>query len=354
MRLQNVSSIGLVLLLTACGGGGSALVPSHSAPAGNSDGANALPALPAHYTVVDLGAHVQPAAINSSNVVVGKVFPNGTGNGEAFRYSNGASAILAGDGSAAADINDNGLAVGWIQSHAAAFQANGTVTDLGAPPLSYAQAFAVNNAGTIAGTSTQSGIATCGGLLTFFAAGSAPNVINWQIQSLTLSNDGNTAVGLFQPRGPACLGTISVNLYPGGGAVPVPTGFTVDASTTAVMDSNSAGDVVGFGPTNTYQSATFFVHNANATSTEIDPPAGYSGIDGNGINDSEWIVGMLQATGNSHAFVWVNGVTTDLNTLMPASCNWVLNSASDVNNAGYIVGTGTVNGTPHGFLLIPG
>jgi hypothetical protein len=43
----------------------------------------------------------------------------------------------------------------------------------------------------------------------------------------------------------------------------------------------------------------------------------------------------------------------DLNDLIPASSGWNLQSVSDINIAGQMVGTGTINGEVHGFLLTP-
>ena len=53
-------------------------------------------------------------------------------------------------------------------------------------------------------------------------------------------------------------------------------------------------------------------------------------------------------------FIWTqrNGMQ-DLNTLISASSGWMLNSATGINFWGQIVGTGTLNGQPHGFLLTP-
>ena len=53
-------------------------------------------------------------------------------------------------------------------------------------------------------------------------------------------------------------------------------------------------------------------------------------------------------------FIWTqrNGMQ-DLNTLISATSGWVLNSATGINFWGQIVGTGTLNGQPHGFLLTP-
>jgi probable HAF family extracellular repeat protein len=43
----------------------------------------------------------------------------------------------------------------------------------------------------------------------------------------------------------------------------------------------------------------------------------------------------------------------DLNTLIPAYSGWVLQTATGINIWGQIVGEGTLNGQPHGFLLTP-
>ena len=43
----------------------------------------------------------------------------------------------------------------------------------------------------------------------------------------------------------------------------------------------------------------------------------------------------------------------DLNTLIPRNSGWILNSVSDINVWGQIVGTGTFKGNPRGFLLTP-
>lgn len=53
-------------------------------------------------------------------------------------------------------------------------------------------------------------------------------------------------------------------------------------------------------------------------------------------------------------FVWSQrSGMRDLNTLIPPNSGWVLNSASDINVWGQIVGSGTRNGLPHGYLLTP-
>jgi probable HAF family extracellular repeat protein len=53
-------------------------------------------------------------------------------------------------------------------------------------------------------------------------------------------------------------------------------------------------------------------------------------------------------------FIWSESKgIRDLNTLIRGNSGWVLNSATDINIWGQIVGEGTLKGQPHGFLLTP-
>lgn len=53
-------------------------------------------------------------------------------------------------------------------------------------------------------------------------------------------------------------------------------------------------------------------------------------------------------------FIWTHrSGMQDLNTLISAKSGWVLNSATGINFWGQIVGSGTLKGKPHGFLLTP-
>jgi uncharacterized membrane protein len=56
---------------------------------------------------------------------------------------------------------------------------------------------------------------------------------------------------------------------------------------------------------------------------------------------------------NSHAFLWSGGVMKDLNQLLPPSSGWFLEVAQSINDAGQIVGAGTLNGQDRAFLLSP-
>jgi probable HAF family extracellular repeat protein len=60
----------------------------------------------------------------------------------------------------------------------------------------------------------------------------------------------------------------------------------------------------------------------------------------------------------SHAFIWQEGVMTDLNTLLPASSNLYATMANKINERGQISGMATVLSGPdagniHAFLATP-
>jgi probable HAF family extracellular repeat protein len=77
-----------------------------------------------------------------------------------------------------------------------------------------------------------------------------------------------------------------------------------------------------------------------------DSSAAYS------INDSGQAVGWANtAAGDQHAALFSNGTVTDLNSLINAASGWILIGAYGINNAGQIVGIGTINGEQHAFLM---
>lgn len=77
------------------------------------------------------------------------------------------------------------------------------------------------------------------------------------------------------------------------------------------------------------------------------------------INDGGEVVGASLGAagpiiGPVRAFLWRNGVMTDLNTLIPADSPLYLLTAFAINNAGEIAGFGvTSGGDIHGFLATP-
>jgi probable HAF family extracellular repeat protein len=74
------------------------------------------------------------------------------------------------------------------------------------------------------------------------------------------------------------------------------------------------------------------------------------------INDKSQVTGVsLDTSFNPRAYVWQNGVMTDLNTLIPADSPLFLLVACSINSDGEIVGLAvdTSTGEAHGYLATP-
>jgi probable HAF family extracellular repeat protein len=73
------------------------------------------------------------------------------------------------------------------------------------------------------------------------------------------------------------------------------------------------------------------------------------------LNDRREITGFAISDSGPQAFVWKNGVFTDLNAALPSGSPWFLFITASMNNAGQIVATGfnMETGEVHGLLLTP-
>src|SRR6266568_1410612 len=113
---------------------------------------------------------------------------------------------------------------------------------------------------------------------------------------------------------------------------------------------NNSGQVVGFCLISNFPRP--FLWSSGSGMQNLGPlPSGNDVLvsEPAGINNSGQVVGGV------HAALWSSGSgTLDLNTL-PAvsSAGWSLGTANAINNAGQIVGSGTINGQLHAYLLTP-
>lgn len=85
------------------------------------------------------------------------------------------------------------------------------------------------------------------------------------------------------------------------------------------------------------------------TVTDLHVLPGDAGAMATGINNRGQVVGSTwDASGNwSHAFIWQNGVMTDLNTLFPPGLNLRATMGNTINNRGQITGMAVVLSGPH-------
>lgn len=246
-----------------------------------------------------------PIGINSSGMVVG----NSAGRG--FVYNNGATQFLGGfSGSPystrAAGINDAGQIVGsaWNTqgTQRATLISNGSLVDLGNLMLNgYSAGNAINNSGQVTGEAQTS----YGG------------------HAFITRNGEMVDLGAF--------------------AWGVSRGWAI----------NDMGQVAGTSLVNNIEKHAFIT---TLEDKMID--IGLSGYSSEalGINNAGQAVGYFgdNSGGSKRAFVTLNGVMTDLNTLIAANIGWTLMEAYDVNNSGQIVGWGiAANGLQRAFLLNP-
>jgi len=91
--------------------------------------------------------------------------------------------------------------------------------------------------------------------------------------------------------------------------------------------------------------------------TDLGTVPGDVSSDADGVNDWGRVVGgSYNAAGNSRAYIWQNGVMTDLNTLIPPNSPlYLLEANGGINDWGQIVGTALQisSGEVHSFLATP-
>lgn len=121
---------------------------------------------------------------------------------------------------------------------------------------------------------------------------------------------------------------------------------------------NNMGQVVGntvvpfqpgdLGNSFTLQTGWIF----SGQTTDLPFPEGGPNITATAINNEGVIVGeSALAKGSEDAFMDVNGVMIDLNSLLGPDSGWVLQDATAINNEGVIVGDGLFDGQERGFIL---
>lgn len=239
---------------------------------------------------------------------------------------------------------------------------NGVMREL--PPLggNHSFATALNNAGQIVGWAETAVVdPTCsptdGQVLQFRAvrwelknnkvekrqlppfpgdSASAATAINDAGQAVGISGDCDQAVGRFSARHAVLWSRNGqVQEIPNLGGL----------SWHTPMDINHQGDVVGFSnppgeaPLGTFISHAFLWMNGAATAQDLGTLPGDVLSEAFAINSRGQVVGVsFGGVNGSHAFIYENGVMTDLNTILGTGNGDIFQSAQDINDAGQITG----------------
>jgi probable HAF family extracellular repeat protein len=240
--------------------------------------------------------------INSAGVIAGTAYVNGQPHGVIWNGVNwnGSTTTDLGAGIYATGINDPGVVVGG-KGHAFVLT-NGVCQDLGVlPGGNWSSAYGINNSGTVVGYSSLA--------------------------------SGNFGAFVWTPQsGMQQLGTF-------GG---------LDSYATSL---NNSGEVIGYASLSSGYDHAFSA--LGTVMTDLGTLGGSSFA--YGINDSGEIVGYSWPVNgdNPHAFLYLNGIMVDLNSLIPTGSGWQLLEAYGINDTGQIVGEGLLNGQSHAFLLDP-
>ena len=311
----------------------------------------------APYAVTDLGVigTVQTAEAHDVNDVGQAV---GNSGNKAFLWQNGVMTnlgSLGGTMSVAYAINGAGQIVGQSSTlnnaarHAALWD-HGAILDL-LPGVAYSRATGINNLREIVGET--------GTFAFLWRNGDVTDLGNLGGVS-TYANDINDAgqiVGASYTKEATPLGPMA-HAYVWQDHVMTDLGILPGMDDSGASAINSNGVIVGSSThtdPDTYEvkSASFIYQNGTMTALPVPSWESYAGD----INDSGVVVGSMRAPGgvsNYHAYVYKDGVVTNLNNLIPSGSDLHLAYARAVNNAGQIAGTAfDSRGFYHAFLLTP-
>ncbi len=311
------------------------------------------------YNVVYLG-NFTPTAVNASGQVVGTSisFAGDT----SYLYSGGTLTTLGSLGGGNTDanaINDSGKIGG------------ASVTSGGATHAFIYSGGSFTDVGTLPGGATSTGTALSnGGKLVGFGT----NTANYApVHALSYdSTNGIKDLGVItsgtssRAYAISSAGHIAGDAYNGGthAIVIAPNSTTLtdigslNNSNTQIQSTaygvNGSGTVVGGSQTSQGGNFLPFVYTSGGGMVNVSP-AGIAGGQLSGINDSGQAVGYTyDDTYTNKAILYANGMITDLNTLISPTSGWTLDQATAVSSTGYIVGSGTYNGTSNvAFALVP-
>ena len=294
-------------------------------------------------------------AINNAGQVAG--YGNTAQGDHAFLWTDGVMldlGILPGGStlSRGYGINDLGHVVG--ESNNKPFLWDGTTMhDLGDLPggISATWAFDINNLGQVVGWSGaetgvraflwDSGVMTDLGELSGGDDESRATAINDAGQIVGRSEEASGLLGCF---------------WGGNGieALPDLPGGAVENYANAI---NEAGQIAGASRGSWNARAVLWENGVTVDLGTLGGTFGYGSA--HGINNLGQVVGAtsLPLAFDNVAFIWQEGVMTDLNTRIdpndPLFGQFALRQAQDINDQGQIVGWGEIGGTTHAFLATP-
>jgi probable HAF family extracellular repeat protein len=139
----------------------------------------------------------------------------------------------------------------------------------------------------------------------------------------------------------------------GAGDLETLSGQFTDAS--VAYNLADSGYVVGSSTASGGQTHAFRFDNSGAVLAPWQDLGTLGGVfsEAYGVNNLGQTVGTSTTSGGvNHAFIWTPSLgMVDLNSKIPPGTGWVLQTAESINDAGTIVGNGTLNGATRGYVI---
>lgn len=299
------------------------------------------------------------AAINNSGQVVGYSMAGPLAQGWRWSEADAMIPMPHGNGlineTLCYDINESGQITGVARtdefSYAYRYTPGVGYTFLPVPGRAWSHGSALNDRGTVVGLTESN---NNGNLPALWAVGSvginlpvyngfgyntANDINNGGLVAGQLANPSSTHATITAPNGTI---TDLHGLFPGA------------INSSRAYGINDLGHTVGFYFSNDARFFPFVYRPGQMELPEL--PEDTYGCELWSINEDDWSVGSLHLRGTSDTkagFYFPEGGLQDLNLLIPQGQGWVLESASDVNDHGWIVGKGRFMGASTTYLARP-
>lgn len=319
------------------------------------------PSRVASYTLLDFSTlsaspYVVPYAISPNGKITGVLIDPITSELHAFIYAAGVLQDLGDLGySGGADgdaINNSGqiAATGYGPGYHALLYSNGHVTHLGSLDGGYSEGLSINNLGHIVGRAINGD----GGGQGFIYMNGQMTALNVDIaRSINDSDQYAGSLGFCWPLGNKLICTEHAFLHTGGVDVDLGSIGGGTHTPSEAFGINNAGQVTGYSTAANGEQHAFLYSGGVLLDLGTFAPYYTRGFS---INNSGEIVGSIQTYvgGPVGSFVYAGGEMFNFADLIgPAAADWSDLSLTQIDDNGWIVGSGTINRESHGFLAKP-